>query len=93
MHTGTDQYSLVGSPPPASGSSTAASLTGLGVSSATAQQIGFGFTYSTIVGPDRGPGRLPFEASFSHLETFSATGGPIAKTTRDQVELKVYLLR
>jgi hypothetical protein len=91
VHTGADQYSLVGSPP-ASGSS-AAALTGLGVSSATAQQVGFGFTYSTIVGPDRGPGRLPFEASFSHLETISASGGPVAKATRDQVELKVYLLR
>jgi hypothetical protein len=36
---------------------------------------------------------LPFEASFSHLETISASGGPVAKATRDQVELKVYLLR
>jgi hypothetical protein len=93
VHAGAEQYTLVGSPPPGSGAGTGVSLSGLGAASATAQQVGFGFTYSTIVGPDRGPGRLPFEASFSHLETISASGGPVAKTFRDQVELKVYLRR
>jgi hypothetical protein len=91
LRTGADQYSLVGSVPPESGS--AALLAGLGAASATAQQIGFGVAYSTIVGPDRGPGRLPFEASFSHLETIAANGGPVAKTFRDQIELRVYFLR
>ena len=93
VHTAADQYSLGGPVPPTSGSTTGASLTGLGASSATAQQVGFGVTYSTIVGRDRGPGRLPFEASFSHLETLSANGGPVAKTFRDQVELRVFFLR
>jgi hypothetical protein len=36
---------------------------------------------------------LPFEASFSHLETISASGGPVAKTFRDQIELRVYFTR
>ena len=91
VRTGADKYSLVGTPPP--GSTSGVSLAGLGAASATAQQVGFGVTYSTLVGRDRGPGRIPFEASFSHLETISANGGPVAKTFRDQVELKVYLLR
>ena len=90
VHTGADQYSLIASPPPGS---TGASLSGLGASSATAQQVGFGVTYSTIVGLERAPGRLPFEASFSHLETISGSGGPIAKTFRDQIELRVYFRR
>jgi hypothetical protein len=91
VRTGADQYSLSGSPPGTS--TTQTSLAALGVSSATAQQLGFGVAYSTIVGPERGPGRLPFEASFSHLETISASGGPVAKTFRDQIELRVYFTR
>lgn len=91
VHTAADQYSLGGAVPPATSAS--ATLTGLGAASASAQQVGFGFLYSTIVGPDRGPGRFPFEASFSHLETISASGGPIAKAFRDQIELRVYFLR
>jgi hypothetical protein len=86
VRTGADQYALIGS-------SGDASPAGLGVSSATAQQVGFGLTYSTLVGRDRGPGRLPFEASFNHLETISASGGPVPKTFRDQIELRVYILR
>lgn len=94
VHTGADQYAIVGPIPPDGSSSTnAASLTGLGAAAATAQQVGFGVAYSTIVGRERGPGRLPFEASFSHLETISASGGPVAKTFRDQVELRVFFLR
>jgi hypothetical protein len=61
-----------------------------GLPSTTAQQVGFGFTYSTILGRDRGPGRMPFEATFSHLETIAASGGPTPKTSRDQIELRVY---
>jgi hypothetical protein len=36
---------------------------------------------------------LPFEASFTHIETMSASGGPIAKAFRDQVELRVFFLQ
>ncbi len=61
-----------------------------GVAASTAQQVGIGFSYSTIVSPRRGPGALPFEASFSHLETISGSGGPVPKTFRDQIELRVY---
>ena len=62
-----------------------------GASAATEHQLGFGFSYSTVLESDRAPGRLPFEMTFNHVETLRATGGPIAKTFRDQVELRVYL--
>ena len=90
LHVGADRYTLGAVPEGGTGT---ASLAGLGAAAATAHQVGFGLTYSTLVGRDRGPGRIPFEASFSHLETLSASGGPIAKTFRDQIELRVFFLR
>ena len=64
-----------------------------GVSSATEHQAGFGFAYSTVMEADRGPGRLPIEVAFSHVESVYGTGGPVAKTFRDQLELRVYFAR
>jgi hypothetical protein len=55
--------------------------------------VGIGFSYASVVSSDRGPGRIPFEVAFSHLETLSGSGGPVAKTFRDQIELRVYVLR
>jgi hypothetical protein len=85
IRTGADTYSIpvlaqgqMGPTPP------------FGVASWTAQQIGVGFTYSTIVGPNRWPGRIPFETTYSHIETITGNGGPLNKTFRDQVELRVY---
>jgi hypothetical protein len=65
-------------------------VAGAGLPSTTAQQLGFGFTYSSLVAGDRAPGRLPFEVTFSHLETLTASGGPVPKAFRDQVELRLY---
>jgi hypothetical protein len=62
-----------------------------GASAATEHQLGFGFSYSTVVESDRAPGRLPFEMTFNHVETLSASGGPVGKSFRDQVEVRVYL--
>jgi len=78
LRTGADRYT---------GSTSAAAAS---APATTAQQLGVGFTYSTLVGPDRAPGRLPVEISFSHLETLSGSGGPVPKTFRDQVEMRVY---
>lgn len=64
-----------------------------GLSASTAHQIGFGFLYSSLVAGDARPGRLPFELSFSHLETITASGGPTPKAFRDQVVLRVYVGR
>jgi hypothetical protein len=61
-----------------------------GFVSTTTQQLGFGVSYSTLVGNDRGPGRIPFEASFRHVETFSASGGPAYKVFIDQLQLRVF---
>jgi hypothetical protein len=61
-----------------------------GLAAATAQQVGLGFAYSTVSSSDRGPGRIPFEVSFRHLETIAATGGPTPKTFQDQLTLKVF---
>jgi hypothetical protein len=60
-----------------------------GVSAATTHQVGIGFTYSSSL-TDRGPGRLPYEASFRHTETIAASGGPVAKTFVDQLQLRVF---
>lgn len=64
-----------------------------GLPATTAQQLGFGFSYSTLVAPDRAPGRLPVEVSFQHLETLAGSGGPVPKTFRDQIELRIYYRR
>jgi hypothetical protein len=78
LHVGADQYSGAGV------------TVGAGLPATTAQQVGFGFTYSSLVAGDRAPGRLPFEVTFSHLETLAASGGSMPKDFRDQVELRVY---
>jgi hypothetical protein len=61
-----------------------------GIASWTAQQIGVGITYSSIVRANRGPGVIPFEVNFSHLETITGNGGPFNKAFRDQIELRIY---
>ena len=77
VRVGADQY-------------TGANSAGPGLSAATAQQLGLGLTYGTIMSLDRGPGRIPFEVSFNHLETIAGSGGPTPKTFVDQIELRVY---
>ena len=91
VRTGADRYTLASSDAAPAGAQ--APTTPEGASAATAQRIGIGFSYSTVLGPDANPGRIPFEVSFSHLETIAASGGPIAKTFREQVELRVYFVR
>lgn len=61
-----------------------------GLAAATGHVLGFGFTYSSSFA-DRGPGRIPYEASFRHTETISATGGPVAKMFVDQLQLRVFV--
>lgn len=91
VHTGAEVYTLrsIQTVP----NVVQASLVGLGASASTVQQIGMGFTYSTIVAPDRTHGRLPIEISFHHLEAITASGGPVPKTFRDQMDVRIYLGR
>ncbi len=72
---------------------TVASNASLGNAAATTQALGFGFSYSTTGISNPAPRRLPYEVSFSHLETLTGTGGPVPKSFRDQVMLKVYFGR
>lgn len=64
-----------------------------GLGSTTAQQIGIGFAYSTESSSDRGPGAVPFEISFRHLETIAGSGGPVPKAFQDQLTARVYFPR
>jgi hypothetical protein len=64
-----------------------------GNAAATTQAVGMGFSYSTVGISNPVPRQLPYEVTFSHLETLTGTGGPVAKTFRDQIMLKVYVGR
>lgn len=81
---GADQYTAA---------SAVAGGAALGNASATAQAIGFGFSYSTIGISNPTPTKLPYEVSFSHLETLTGSGGPTPKTFRDQITLRVFVGR
>jgi len=87
LHTGADQYTVNAAV------DQTAPTPPFGADAATIQQLGIGFAYSTVSGADRGPGRIPFEVSYNHLETITASGGPAPKTFRDQIEFRVYLGR
>jgi hypothetical protein len=85
VQTGADRYTMATVP-----TGVIVPTPPFGVASWTAQQVGVGFTYSTIVRANRAPGGIPFETSFTHLETLTGTGGPLNKAFRDQVELRIY---
>ena len=65
-------------------------VTPAGAAAATGHVLGFGVTYSSSLN-DRGPGRLPYEASFRHTETIAASGGPVAKMFTDQLQLRIFI--
>jgi hypothetical protein len=64
-----------------------------GNAATTTQAIGFGFSYSTVGIGNAVPRTLPYEVTYSHLETMTGTGGPVPNTFRDQITLKVYVGR
>jgi hypothetical protein len=93
VHTGADRYDGPFIPPVPTNYEfigQAEPAAPFGRAAGTAQQLGFGFSYSTIVSPLRGRGAIPFEASFRHLETLAASGGPVPKTMQDQLQLRVF---
>jgi hypothetical protein len=57
----------------------------------TEQELGVGFTYSTIAASARGLARLPVEITYQHVESLSADGGFLPKRTRDEVRVRLYL--
>lgn len=93
-HTAADQYTLGPAVTDSSGNViSVAPAAPFGVAATTTHQVGFGFSYSTIATGDARPIRLPFELSFSHLETIAASGGPAPKTFRDQLGFRIYFGR
>ncbi|HEY4216859.1 MAG TPA: hypothetical protein VGM67_06955 [Gemmatimonadaceae bacterium] len=95
VHVAADKYTVN----PAAGDTTAtdafpAAFSGPpGFGAATAHQVGFGFSYSTVSSGDRGHGLIPFEVIFRHLETIAVNGGVAPKTFEDQITLKIFLHR
>ncbi len=83
-NVGADNYSAV----------SALAVPGIpGNAASTTQAVGFGFSYATIGISNAVPRRLPYEMTFSHLETLTGTGGPTPKTFRDQIMLRVFVGR
>jgi hypothetical protein len=87
---GADSYSFTGTASTDEGGGTVSPVAPYGLAATTAHQVGFGFSYSTLVGNDRGPGRIPYEASFRHVETIAAGGGPARKIFEDRLQLRVF---
>ena len=90
LRTAADNYTLSPLPLP---SGVLPPTAPYGNASSTAQQIGLGFSYSTAGGPEARPGAIPYEVSFTHVETIAGSGGPLRKTFRDAIELRVYFVR
>ena len=90
LHTAADSYTPSNEPLP---SGVVAPSAPFGNASATAHQLGLGFSYSTAGGPEARPGAIPYEVSFTHVETIAGSGGPLRKTFRDAIELRVYFIR
>jgi hypothetical protein len=79
-HVGAEQYT-----PSSNGNGLA------GQPSSTAQAVGFGFAYSTVAVAGPMGRALPVELTFSHLETITGTGVPVAKAMREQIGVRVFL--
>lgn len=88
-HVAADTYNVTTVVTP-SAQPTVGAIAPFGAAAATGHVVGFGFTYSSSL-TDRGPGRLPYEASFRHTETIAASGGPIDKTFTDQIQLRIFV--
>jgi hypothetical protein len=55
----------------------------------TAQRIGFGLRYSTVLSYLRHRARYPIELSYRHFETLSGDAGA-PKVFRDVIQLRLY---
>jgi hypothetical protein len=57
----------------------------------TEQELGVGFTFSTVSAAARGLSRLPMDISYQHVESLSAEGGYLPKRSRDEIRFRLYL--
>jgi len=56
----------------------------------TEQRAGIGFAYSTVARYAKARSTVPFEVSYTHLETLTASGGLVPKYSREQIEVRIY---
>ena len=94
-HVGADHYTVADSviaalPADAQTAGYASATFPFGRSASTEQDVGFGFSYSTATSGEANAGRLLAELSFRHFEAVKGSGGPIPKSRRDQLEVRIY---
>jgi hypothetical protein len=57
----------------------------------TEQELGIGFTFSTISANAQGLARLPIEVTYQHVESIAAEGAFLPKRSRDEIRVRLYL--
>ena len=57
----------------------------------TEQELGVGFTFSTISANARGLARLPIEVTYQHVESLAAEGAYLPKRSREEIRVRLYL--
>jgi hypothetical protein len=60
------------------------------VPSRTMQAAAFGASFSTLASYVRGRSRFPAEIIYSHTIPVAGSGGTVASSTSDRLELRVY---
>jgi hypothetical protein len=63
------------------------------VSASNEHSAGLGLSYSTVALHTPGSSGVPMEVSYNHAQTLTASGGPTPKSSRDQIELRIYWRR
>lgn len=75
------------------GAGTEPSGAALTIDGATVHRAGFGASYSTLEAWAARQSNLPVEVIFSHLATVASGGGPAVKSSRQQLQIRVYFGR
>jgi hypothetical protein len=57
----------------------------------TEQELGVGFTFSTLSAHSIGLAKVPMEVTYQHVETLKAEGAFLPKRARDEIRVRVYL--
>lgn len=55
------------------------------------QRVGFGFAFSSRAAAARGRGKVPFDVSFVHLQTLTASGGFVPQRFEDRASIRFYV--
>ena len=57
----------------------------------TEQELGLGFTFSTLSANAIGLAKLPLEVTYQHVETLESEGAFLPKRARDEIRVRLYL--